>query len=82
MAVKKVTEKTIKNSVRRIFKKILSEQEYAFIILISIFTMVLFYKPTIEKLVAYVFSLCALQFAILKDEERILRIKIKKNNMK
>lgn len=80
--VKKVTEKSIRNVVRRMFKRINTEKEYAFLILMSIFTTMVFYKPNTEKMIAYVFSLCIVQYVILKDEQRIINIKIKKNNVK
>lgn len=80
--VKKVTEKSIKNMVRRMFKRINTKKEYAFLILMSVFTLIVFYKPNTEKMIAYVFSLCAVQLVILKDEQRILNIKNKKNNVK
>lgn len=82
MASKKVTEKTIQTKVRRIFKKVLEIKEYIFLILMWLFTAMVFYQPNIEKTISYIFSLCILQYVILKDEERILNIKIKKNNVK
>ena len=82
MAGKKVTEKNIKNKVRRIFKRIINVKEYVFLALMWFFTVMVFYKPNTEKMIAYVFSLCVVQYVILKDEERILNIKKKKNNVK
>ena len=49
MSKKRNTERYIKSTVKRYFKRINKEKEYTFLILLGIFTTLVLYNPTFEK---------------------------------
>ena len=81
MTTKRVTERNIKSMVRRCFREINKNKEYAFVLLLFIFTCIVFYQPTFEKVIIYIVSLIAIHFIVVRDEERKIRIKLAKNNV-
>jgi hypothetical protein len=82
MTTKRVTEKNIRTAVRRCFKKINTHKEYMLVLLLFIFTCIVLYQITLEKVIIYICSLIAIQFVILKDNKRKIKIKIEKNYLK
>ena len=75
MSKKRNTERYIKSTVKRYFKRINKEKEYTFLILLGIFTTLVLYNPTFEKVLIYISSLIAIQIVMKKDND----VKMKKN---
>lgn len=77
---KKVTEKNIKNMVRRKFKEVLVYREYIFVALLFFFLCMVMYEFNNEKMIALIFSVLSLQYVLYADEKRKEYIREKKSN--
>lgn len=69
MSSKRQNEKDIKNFTRQIFRQINKYKEYVMIILLGIFTYLIFQKPNVEKVLIYIISIICIQKVINKDIE-------------
>ena len=81
MSRKRDTEKNIRSMVRKYFKEINKKKECVFVLLLFVFTCILFYQPTFEKVIIYICSLISIQYVITSDEERKRKIKFAKKNV-
>lgn len=77
---KKVTERNIKNKVRRAFREILVYKEYIFVALLFFFLCMVMYEFNNEKMIALIFSILSVQYVLHVDEKRKEYIKEKKLN--
>lgn len=81
MSKKRNTERYIKSTVKRYFKRINKEKEYTFLILLGIFTTLVLYNPTFEKVLIYISSLIAIQIVMKKDNDVKMKKKLVKKNI-
>ena len=81
MSTKRNTERYIKSTVKRYFKRINKEKEYTFLILLGIFTTLVLYNPTFEKVLIYISSLIAIQIVMKKDNDVKMKKKLVKKNI-
>ena len=77
MVSKRRVERDIRAITRGGFKQVNRHKEYAFIILLCIFSWLVFKQPTLEKILIYISGMIGIQFVVIADKERKIKIKSK-----